>query len=380
MLKYIRKIFLKNSILLLIISIFLIMLTGCWDALDIDKKNIVTAVIIDKAEEGFTFYVEIASLGKSKNDNGGSPKSISLKGEGITFATARDEINRKSDKPIYLSGDQAVIFTQAFAEYGVEEYAYRIRQIPEYRKTIKIVLTQDDPSELIKLSERSKELLGLSIEYTLETLKSDGKCIHLTLSDLLEALASPYKSYVMPVIGEDDQTILIKGYSVFYQSKTVGFIPAENAVGLIMLKAKKPKASLVVPYNDVSYTIEVNIKKKTYVASYENGKTSFKVKLKCEAFLLYMSQSIPVTDEISQGLSIELNKLIEKIINDAIIESQQGLRIDYLEFYTSFRIKYPNIIKNLDWFNEYPNASISVEADVNLDTGGKIDLNPKTND
>lgn len=36
--------------------------TGCWDSLDIEKRDIVTALIVDKKEDHYYFYTEIAEL------------------------------------------------------------------------------------------------------------------------------------------------------------------------------------------------------------------------------------------------------------------------------------------------------------------------------
>lgn len=360
----------------------LFLTTGCWDSYDIDEKDIVTAVVVDKTDKGYAFFVEIASSSRSNdsqsNEQGGSArKSILLKSEGINFTEAREDLDRKADKPIYLGADQCVILTEKMAYSGIEEYMYRMRQVPEYRKTLDVVATPERPEDILNASTENNELVGISIDNTLQTLVDSGHCIHFSLSDLLEVLASPNKCYFMPTIGLRDKELALIGYSVFYGGICKGFIPMEESEGLIIMRAKKPAETFAVPYKDNYITVETHITKRNTDVIYKDGQIAFNLEYKCEATLLYLRKNMAVTDDVTQEVSKETEKMIEKEISDTIKKSQKVFGYDYLNLFNVFRIKYPEAAKNMDWLHKYPNARFSIDVAVDLDTSGKLDYNPR---
>ena len=73
---------------------------------------------------------------------------------------------------------------------------------------------------------------------------------------------------------------------------------------------------------------------------------------------------------------MELEKIIEKEINDIILKSQKDFECDFLDFYNVFRIKYPDAAKDIDWNSEYSKAKFEVNAVVDLSAHGNIDYNP----
>ena len=366
----------------IIIVLVLSMTTGCWDSRDIEEKSIVTTVVVDKTDIGYAFYVEIASISQS-SDNQGNPqggsikKSIVLKSEGTDFTEAREDLDRKSSNPNYLGGDQCVILTENMAYSGIEEYMYRLRQIPDYRKTLDVVVTPEKPEDLLNANTGNKELVGFVIEDTLQTLVDSGYCVHLSLADLLEALASPYKCYFMPTIGLRDKEIALIGYSVFYGGICKGFIPIEESEGLIIMRAKNPSGTFTIPYKDNRITVETHMTKRNTDVDYIDGKITLNIKYECDAMLLYLDKNIAVTDEVTQRASADLEKTLEKEISDTILKSQKTFGYDYLNFYNAFRIKYPDAAKNIDWLHLYPNAQFNVDVIVDLDTNGKLDYNPR---
>ena len=355
--------------------------TGCWDSKDIEEKHIITAVIVDKTDLGYAFYVEIASISQSKDtegneQRGSARKSIILRSEGATFTDAREDLERKSNVPIYLGADQCIVLTQKMADNGIEQYMYRLRQIPEYRKTVDVVVTSEKPEDLLNAKTQNDQQVGFSIEDTLQTLVDEGHCIHFSLAELLEALAAPNKCYFTPTIGLRDNEIALTGYSVFYGGICKGFIPAEEAEGLIIMRAENPRGTFDVPYMDNCFTVETYMTKRNINAVYENGQIIFNLEYGCDAMIQYLKKDMAVTYEVTREVRKELEKMLLKEIYDTIIKSK-ALGYDYLNFYNVFRIKYPDVAKSIDWLNEYPNAEFNIDIVVNLDTTGNLDYNPR---
>lgn len=93
--------------------------------------------------------------------------------------------------------------------------------------------------------------------------------------------------------------------------------------------------------------------------------------------VLYEESNIPLTSEAMQEISNELEKKLEQEISDTILRSQKEYECDYLNFYNAFRIKYPDLIKKLDWSQKYSKANSQIHVKVNLKDNNRLDYNPK---
>lgn len=368
----------KQIIKILLIISLLFTLYGCWDSIGIPEKNIVTVVIVDKTEDGYAFYVEIPLLGGKNGNQGGesSKNSFYLKSEGKTFADAKFDLETKSNKSIYLGAVQSVIITQRLAEYGIEEYVNRLRRIPDYRKTIKIVVTTEEPQDLLNANTENEKLLGFSIEDLIQSSIKLGHVVSFSLTDILEILHSPNKSFFVPVIGVKNNELCISGYSIFQQDKTIGFIEKDASKGLIIVNSKKPITREAVLYQDNLYSIEVRFSKRKNNVIQQNGQIIFTLKYNCKAVLWYMKKNQAVTQEIMDGLEKELDIKLEKILLDSITESQEKFKSDYFKFFTFYRIKYPDDAKKKNWETEFLKVKFIIEVNVDLEISENINYNP----
>lgn len=368
----------KRIIKLLLTIMLLVSLYGCWDSIGIPEKNIVTVVIVDKTETGFAFYVEIPLLGGKQEDSGGgsSKQSYYLKAEGKTFTEARYNLDAKSNRPIYLGAVQSVILTQRMADYGIEEYLYRLRRTPDYRKTIKIVVTAEEPEKVLNANTENDKILGFSIEDLIQSSMNLGQIISFSLTDILEIINSPNKSFFVPVIDVINNEIHISGYAIFHDNKTIGFLPIEDSKGLIIVNSDKPIGREAIKYQDNQYTIEVRFPKRKNNVKLVNGQIEYTLDYRCKATLLYMEKYQTITQEIMDGIAIELDKYIEKLLSDGINTSQKQFECDYFKFYTYYRIKYPDQAKKTDWEKEFSNVKFNIDVKVDLKMSGNINYNP----
>ena len=90
----------------LIIQIFcILLLTGCWDAIDVNSLSLVTLVITDRQDEDFLFFIELPNLTISQgkeSTGGGKEQYVSMSSRGKTFTEARTDLDTKMDKPVFL--------------------------------------------------------------------------------------------------------------------------------------------------------------------------------------------------------------------------------------------------------------------------------------
>ncbi|MFA9380521.1 MAG: hypothetical protein ACERKO_05620, partial [Acetanaerobacterium sp.] len=231
------KIYLSYMLMILLT----VSVIGCMDSRDINKKMIATTIAVDKKDGKVWFYLEVANIqeGQGGEAAGGSisEKYILIKANGDTMTEAREHLERQLDQPLYLSGARTLLLTEDFAKEDLLEYLYRVRSDQTYRKKVITIITRDNLDELFKTLNEKNSSVGYSIEHTITALDESGESFSRSTSRLLENLSDAYTGILIPCIGLHDKETALVGYSVVNDTKVTGFIPVEESMGLIMMKA-----------------------------------------------------------------------------------------------------------------------------------------------
>lgn len=353
------------------------LMTGCWDSREVNKKNLVTMVILDKKDGQFEFTVEIAliSSGKSGESGGGATKQEYVKGTGFSFVEARDNVDMQMDLPIYLGTVRALVLTERAAQNDLAEYLFRLRENVNYRQKVFLVITEDDPETLTQFKSETSQPAGFVIDDTLHTVTSLGhSCIPTSEKIVNNILAN--EPFLLQHISLVDKQIKLTGYSVFRSAKLVGFIPIQGTQGLTYMLDNKPEWRYRLAAGGMDYTVKVELNKRQIKPAYQNGKITFDVNLSFDATIEYQSavSLFPIDAQVKKELAANLNATLGQQIRDAIDQSQFQFQCDYLTFANAFRVAYPDAYDKMDWQTEYPKAEVTVTTSVDIAVGDKMDI------
>lgn len=353
---------------------FIVFLSGCWDASDINKKDITTTTAVDRKDDQYVFLGEIANLVGKKSE---APRFTIIKSYGKTYSDAREALDIKHPKPVYLGSADVLIFTIPLVEYGIEEYLYRVRNVHEYRKTLKVVTTKDDVEELLRMQQESDISSATLIDSMLTSLTKQGKAINVSASEVIEWLNSDNDCFALPNIdmNENKNGLELSGYTVVHNSVYRGFISSEDTKGLILLLNNDASLVIVVPFKNHEATVKATLKKKKIEVKYQESKIIFDIDLKFESVVKYLSDDILFSTEDNAQVNSNLEKILYNEVQYTIDQAQSLFKCDYLEFSNIFRVKYPKIYKKMRWQDEFPNAEININIKNELDPGGEFDYN-----
>jgi len=366
----------KYLLLMVTLLLFPVMASGCWDAKDINEKLIVTAIAFDYKDGEIISYTELANISRTKGSQGGSrAEFILVKANGKTLPEAKENLDAQLDKPLYLSGVRALIFTEKFANEYLVECLYRFRANEQHRKKIQTVITMDDPETMFTTINEKEGSIGLVVEGLIDSLDESGQSFSRTTMRLIENISSNYTGILMSCIGLKEKEIALTGYSVIDNNKITGFIPVEESKGVVFLKADKPKLTYTVPYNDLILTIEVELKERKITASYENGVIGFDIKCDFDAELMYADQKTPYNfeDTANQEVTQILSDMLLKELHDAIERALVECKCDYFQFDDEFQVRYPAEFENMNWKSEFPKSIITINVSVDLGTTYMMD-------
>jgi hypothetical protein len=302
-----------------------------------------------------------------------------VEASGKTLAEARICLDKALNKPIFLGAVQALIMTENMADQGIEEYAYRVRQMIDYRKTMDVIVTHDDPGEFLSIVPENASTIGFAIEDTLDNLLELGATFHMSLADLLEKLASKNPCYLMSTLSIVNGQISLVGYTMFSGGYRKGFIPYEESRGIVYislgLRGGKPKFDYMVSLGDERFTLETELTSIRITPAYKDGAVEFRLNMKFNAMQLYPSDRAPITPEAEAAIRAELSR---QLLDDLSQTIQLSLEhdCDYLSFSEPFRIRYPDIYEQIDWESAFKNAVFSIHAEVELRKNESVDYDP----
>lgn len=272
-------------------------------------------------------------------------------------------------KRVYLGAVQSLIMTEDMANNGIEEYAYRVRELGEYRKTMGMIITPDDPEEILGIQPENSPTVGFAIDDNLQNLLEQGVTFHITLADVLQKLCARNKSYLLSTLGVDRDQVALLGYTVFDGGRRVGFIPYEQARGIIYAilggEKRTPKFVYTVKSDAENFSLDTSLKKKAVKAKWDGNRASFTINMDFEATLLYQSTNNPVSADVKRRIKAELTNILMEEVTQAVLTSKD-FGCDYLYFSEPFRVTFPSVYEQLEWNSTFINADFIINLNVTL--------------
>ena len=352
-----------------------VLLTGCWDATDVNYLNLSTMVILDKPDGKYEFTVEIAKVAPAGDGGRGGMGQAYVKGSGKSFADARDNLDMKLDQPLYLATVRSLVITERAAENDLAEYLFRLREDQSYRQKVYISITGEDPDALIEAENEKDQPRGFVIDNTIHSAIELGHTFDISTVNLINAILAK-RGFLVQHIGLADNHIALTGYSVFRDAKLVGFIPFEEAHGLAYLLTEPPVWTYRLLGSEMNYTVEAQMTNKRIQPQYSNGQIRFLIHLGFDAMVQYQDEVhlFPLNDSRKQELTDSLIAMLTQEIEDAIQKSQVEFQSDYLMFGEIFRLTYPDAFERMDWNAEYLKAEFETSVSVDLAISERLDL------
>lgn len=368
----------RKFILVLILLVGLVLLSGCWDATDINKKDISTLIGIDYKAGDYYFYSEIPDISGQKKaegdkeDEGSSEFSI-VKGQGKDFIDARESLDNKLDKAYFLGTIRAVVFHNNVLKEGMAPYMYRLQSAAEFRNAVKVISSFGSLDELFNVDPENNVSVGYAIEETIDTLSKKGMAVTYTSSQVLEWLYSHNPCYIMPNFEVRDELLAFTGYSVLYDGYYRGFIEFEETNGVIWMLSNNTKIAYNVPYGDNGEAaVEATLKKRKIEPNKDEDGISFKVVLETKSRIRYLNQKARLSKSEIGEVKKNLEALILEDLTFSIRRAGQEFGCEYLGFDDAFRIAYPNDYKELDWSDAFMKSNIEVSVSTELNPNDVI--------
>ncbi|MCX7714332.1 MAG: Ger(x)C family spore germination protein [Clostridia bacterium] len=370
-----------------VLCIFLLSLSGCWNARELNALNVVIGMGLDSAENSNDIEVTAQVVNLSKS---GSKKSKSEKGGGgMDIVNLTDsgpdifpiirgythEVNRK----LYFPHNQIIVFGKDFASKGVRDSLDFFLRDHETRLTVNVLVAKGKAKSIFEAEPEYLSLPAADIEQILEMQNATSETATLRLFDFMSCLTSKTCSAVAPLIEVLEEGgkkhYKIAGGAVFKEDKAVGELDKTQTRGMLWVTGKIKSGLLRVNAKDQNATLEIiSAKSKVEPKINEDGTIVFKIKIAEKSSLGSQEGSENfATPENLHLLEIAGEEKIQEEIQSAVDKAME-LDADIFHFSQSVQSKYPRKWENIkkDWDQLFKTIQIEYDIDVKINKTGNI--------
>ena len=369
----------NNRNIRLLMSIFLLcplLLSGCWDAQEIEQRATVLAIGIDevnmdednqKSEGNIAHSVnkfpipekdmirvtaQIAvpgriPLGPAQGSGGDTTKPVLIvKVVGHTLQDALVNLQQQIAFEVFLGQLRIIVLNEKVAKKGTQRFNDFLRRNPEIRRTASLVVSKESASSYMKLIPELQRIPALYLADMVDNLSALGRFppsfIGLYWTILSSKGQDPYLPYLTI---KDKSSIQLSGLAYFNEDKMAGkTTPLEIGYFMAIKGIAQGGYSVFIKVPDQDEEVLVRaISRKTKIkVSLKDGKPHVDIKIRYESEIEEKgSQNILINDsKIVRKIEKEASKDVSKSLKKLIVKTQKA-ESDIFGFGEHFRAKFP---------------------------------------
>ena len=383
-----------KKIIILTILINIIFLSGCSDARELTDLELITAIGLEKAKDGYKVSIQLlnnSELGGEKTRGSTVVSVYSIEAK-TTFEGLR-KITNQSSRKLYASSMDILVIDEQLAKDGIMDILDFFMRDNEFNNNVLIILSRDVKAEEI-LSIKTPMERNPMVKIRNSVVNNQnvyGSLVLYSLEDLLKILLEPGVSPVISAFtieGDKEamserkniETIKTKAIltgrnvGVFADDKLVGYLSETETIGYNFIKNRIKSTVLSVEYNGKRIVLEVmNSKAKIKIKKNEN-QIDAEVKIDIKGGISEVLAEIDFDDknEIKKLISL-FEEEITRIVNSTITVSQTKYKSDILGIGNLVYKKYPKYYQQFEnnWNDEYPKVDIKTNISIDIVSIGK---------
>ena len=364
-----------------------IILSGCWDVMEVNDLAIVIATGIDQIEDEqievtFLLYVPNPSGGASGEESGTSKNSYSVSITGDTFSDAVMKLESEVPREIFWGHSNIFIFGSEVAKNELGKQLDFLVRTAEPREQAQIYVSQE------KAKVELDKFVSINTAELFSKLPKSRFLKSITLKDAEEMLVNNSQAGLIPISDTNSiktsantiDSFAVKGSAIIYKGKMISVISGEKDIGSQWLLF--PKTNIPITINpdgkNGKVTAETGKKSIKVTPLLENNIWSIKIKVKSDLMILQNSTTLDIYNaSVTNELEQEFSRKIKEDIEDFLNHIQKDLKADVLQFYEAFHRSYPKETDDVkeDWEEQFEKIEVIIQLEVNIKNLGVTNLN-----
>lgn len=220
---------------IILIIIFMLFTTGCYDYIELNDLSIISGIGIDKENNEYKITYEILSEQKSSQE---SQNALIVSGTGKTIAEAFNNATKEVPKLTFYPHLKVVVLSEEFANEKMYDFIDYILRSPRIRNEFYMVIAKDCKANDI-FTKKGKDIKIVSTQIE-SMIKNNPRRANNAAPYAFEEIAEDFLDKkidpVMSSISLKEQKLSIDGLAVFQDYKLKGILSSDESYSYNILK------------------------------------------------------------------------------------------------------------------------------------------------
>ncbi len=372
-----------KSVLLLVLCV--VLLTGCWDQVEIEDRLFVLGIGIDKVGEdekktpedrySLSFVAPIVPQVKE----GQGPAFNTYKTVNNTVITSLSQLLERFSQKQFYGHTRGIFFGE---EIMKDEELLRgvidgVTRYHELHNSMYAYLVPGKAEKVFEVEPMYDRLLMPYIAGITENSDYTAKIMKLTLADMIIMLSNQKGSLVIPQIIPDKKEIRMNGAGVLKNYKLIGYLGDQEVAVYNWLNDKAKGGNISVEYEGVSVAFRhFTFRRDIEFSKLEGGKLYLDYKMNTEGSIEEYMLGKRILDDVTlREIEKEIEKRIEGESGKLVKKFQEEFKVDLIGARDYLSKHHPKLFKSIEKdYDKYFTDSIviNVTADVHIRRVGLI--------
>ena len=330
--------------------IFLLVLTSCSGAKQLNERLIIQGLGIDYKNEQYIVNIMYMDTSSEKKET----KTVKTTGISVLDAMT-NSISITGKEPLY-SQNLFIILGGNLIKKGYKDAIDFFSQYYESRQNVNIFTTLKNAEDIIML----KKITPQQINDISDDTKRSGRSIISSLMQMENDRLSGYNSPKTTNIVIKDGVVKSSGTNVFIKDKYKYTISSENSLGALLVSGKADTATQLVVENNINdFTLSNCSSKIDVLINDKDTIFNIDISAKADVYKLHLEE-----EDIKKSIEKRIESICEKVIKKCIEEK----KTDIFGFSDILINKNKSLYNNMKNINEILSKSkykISVDVSIN---------------
>lgn len=384
----------KNKIIKLIpIMMISLLLTGCWDSVEIDRKAFVSTIAIDvgediKARSEIINSKENASEEsieknntlkvtygfpdiRNMNSKKGTASELSITVEGYSMTDAYFKALAKSSRTLHFGHSKLLLLSEDLFKYPevLQEVMDYIEREPSLNRTIMMTIVKGKAKDYVEVKPITEENIDNYITSLMGNSSKNGTVAPVNLTKYIDMVKS-YKSSALPVFSlENEKDIQLTGMAIIKDFTIKDYLDNNQMTDIQILRGDIGSCRKAV--NKEGHNIDYNIRNvnRDLHIDYEENKLKLKYTIDTEGTLKgYYAEAESLDSDVIKEIEQQFNESMEKEFQELMDFTRYNLKVDVLDIGSDIRRFHKGIWNEVkdNWPQALENAEISIEVNNDI--------------
>lgn len=356
-----------------------LLMTGCWDAKDVDQRSFVMGIAFDLAEteDRYVMTIELPVLsGFASQSSGEGPKSVMFSTVGTSVAQMATHFESRTWRELFFGHTQAIIISEDAARKSIRPFLDFFDRNPRIDRRLTLFISQGEAQEIFKTKDPREDLVSVYLNQMLTTLTNTALVVKMNFQDSLRNLESNGDT-ILPRVRSSGTEAVIAGGALIKDYKLIAWLGENETRAAAFLYNNVSGGLIVVNVDDNLYAYAMRSASSETKAKLKDNQLIFEIEVKSEGDIIevyYEEAQGPSAFDIAK-IEDKLNQLIANEILH-LVTKLQDLKTDPIGFDRLVFRSYPKFWKEhaKDWKDKiFPQAKFEIKTTFRVRRTGIVE-------